>query len=175
MTASIGFPVSLGPLLVLLVVMIMMLGESLVSRSHERTLREHGAVEPPGDVYATMRWAYPAAFITMAGEGTLFGSPPTNVALSGAVLMAAAKALKWWAMASLGVRWTFRVLIVPGAPLVAHGPYAIWHHPNYIAVVGELIAMALLVGARVSGPMATLLFSWLIWRRMRVEDRALRY
>jgi methyltransferase len=111
----------------------------------------------------------------MAGEGTLFGSPPTNVALSGAVLMAAAKALKWWAMASLGVRWTFRVLIVPGAPLVAHGPYAIWHHPNYIAVVGELIAMALLVGARVSGPMATLLFSWLIWRRMRVEDRALRY
>jgi methyltransferase len=175
MTTSIAFSVSTGPVLVLLVIMLMLLAESLVSRSHERTLRAQGAIEPPGDVYATMRWAYPAAFIAMALEGTLFGPPPTNVAVSGAVLLAAAKALKWWAMASLGVRWTFRVLIVPGAPLVTHGPYAIGHHPNYIAVVGELVAMALLVGARISGPAATLLFSWLMWRRIRVENRALRY
>jgi methyltransferase len=159
----------------LLVVLLLMLAESLVSRRHERLLRERGAVEPPGDVYATMRWAYPAAFIAMAVEGTLFGPSPAPVAVSGAVLLAAAKALKWWAMASLGVRWTFRVLVVPGAPLVTHGPYAIWRHPNYIAVGGELVAMALMVGARVSGPLATLLFSWLMWRRTRVEDRALRY
>jgi methyltransferase len=175
MTGGFGFSVSSAPLLVLFVVMLMMLGESRVSRRHERKLRERGAVEPPGDVYATMLWAYPAAFIAMAVEGTLFGPPPTNVALSGGALMAAAKALKWWAMASLGVRWTFRVLVMPGAPLVTHGPYAIWRHPNYIAVVGELVAMALMVGARVSGPLATLLFSWLMWRRIRVEDQALRY
>jgi methyltransferase len=175
MTGGVGFSVSSAPLLVLFVVMLMMLAESLVSRRHERMLRERGAVEPPGDVYATMRWAYPAAFIAMAAEGTLFGPPPTNVAVSGVVLMAAAKALKWWAMASLGVRWTFRVLVVPGAPLITHGPYAIWRHPNYIAVVGELVAMALMVGARVSGPFTTVLFSWLMWRRIRVEDRALRY
>ena len=175
MSGSVGFTVSTAPLLVLLAVMLMMLGEAVVSRRHERMLRDGGAVEPPGDVYATMRWAYPAAFIAMAVEGTLFGVPPTSVALSGTVLMAAAKALKWWAMASLGVRWTFRVLVVPGAPLVTRGPYAIWRHPNYIAVVGELVAMALMVGARVSGPLATLWFSWLMWRRIMVEDRALRY
>ena len=175
MTGGVGFSVSLAPLQILLVVMLMMLAESLVSRRHERVLRERGAIEPPGDVYATMQWAYPAAFIAMAVEGTLFGLPPTNVTLSGGALMAAAKALKWWAMASLGVRWTFRVLVMPGAPLVTHGPYAIWRHPNYIAVVGELVAMTLMVGARVSGPLATLLFSWLMWRRIRVEDRALRY
>jgi methyltransferase len=174
-TAGVGVSVSLAPLFVLLVVMLMMLVETLISRRHERTLRERGAVEPTGDVYATMRWAYPAAFLAMGMEGTLFGPPPTNVAVCGAVLLTAAKALKWWAMASLGVRWTFRVLVMPGAPLVTHGPYAIWRHPNYIAVVGELLAMALLVGARVTGPLATLWFSWLIWRRIRVEDRALRY
>ena len=175
MTGGVGFSFSAAPLVVLLAVMLMMLAETLVSRRHERTLRERGAVEPPGDVYATMRWAYPAAFIGMAVEGTLFGFPPTSVALSGAVLMAAAKALKWWAMASLGVHWTFRVLVVPGAPLVTRGPYAIWRHPNYIAVVGELVAMAFMVGARISGPLATLWFSWLMWRRITVEDQALRY
>jgi methyltransferase len=155
--------------------MLMMLAESLVSRSHERTLREHGAVEPPGDVYAMMLWAYPGAFVAMAVEGILAGPPATLVAAAGVILMAASKALKWWAMASLGVRWTFRVLIVPGAPLVTHGPYAVWRHPNYIAVVGEFLAMALMSNARISGPVTTLLFSWLMWQRIRVEERALRY
>ena len=172
---TVFFSVSTAALFVLLVVMVMMLAEALVSRNHERTLRAQGAVEPPADVYATMRWAYPAAFIAMAVEGTFFGPPPAPVFVSGVVLMAAAKGLKWWAMASLGVRWTFRVLVVPGAPLVTRGPYAIWNHPNYIAVVGELVAMALLAGARVTGPAATLLFSWLMWRRIEVENKALRY
>ncbi len=167
--------VPLSILLVLFVVMLMMLAESLVSRSHERTLRQQGAVEPPGDVYATMQWAYPGAFVAMAVEGILAGPPATIIAATGVILMAASKALKWWAMASLGVRWTFRVLIVPGAPLVTHGPYAIWRHPNYIAVVGEFFAMALMSNARISGPVTTLLFSWLMWQRIRVEERALRY
>ena len=167
--------ISLTTPLVLLFVMLMMLGESLVSRSHERTLREQGAFEPPGDVYAAMQWAYPGAFVAMAVEGLFAGPPAALIAATGVVVMAASKALKWWAMASLGVRWTFRVLILPGAPLVTHGPYAFWRHPNYIAVVGELVAMALMTGARVTGPLMTLLFGWLRWQRIRVEDRALRY
>ena len=35
--------------------------------------------------------------------------------------------------------------------------------------------MALMTGARVTGPLATLFFGWLMWRRIRVEERALRY
>lgn len=164
-----------GVVLVLVAVMLMMLAEAIVSRSHERTLRERGAIEPPGDVYATMQWAYPGAFVLMAAEGIVAGPAATLISATGVILMAASKALKWWAMASLGVRWTFRVLIVPGAPLVTRGPYAIWRHPNYIAVVGEFLAMALMANARITGPVTTLLFSWLMWQRIRVEDRALRY
>ena len=95
----IGLGLPFGVPLVLLVVMLMMLAESLVSRSHERTLREQGAIEPPGDVYATMRWAYPGAFLAMAAEGMLLGPAPARVAVTGVLLMAVAKALKWWAMA----------------------------------------------------------------------------
>jgi isoprenylcysteine carboxyl methyltransferase (ICMT) family protein YpbQ len=46
-------------------------------------------------------------------------------------------------------------------------------HPNYIAVVGELLAMALLVGARVSGAAAVIAYAALLWRRIAVENRAL--
>src|SRR5688572_28050718 len=107
----------------LLAVLLTMLGELQISRRNEQQLRQRGAIEPPDDVYSTMTWAYPAAFVAMAAEGAWFGPPAGPITLAGALLLLAAKALKWWAMASLGTRWTFRVLIVADAPLVKSGPY----------------------------------------------------
>jgi methyltransferase len=159
----------------LLAILLLMGAELRISRRNERRLRAQGAQEPPGDVYATMRWAYPGAFVLMAAEGAVFGPPPGPPTLAGAVVLVASKLLKCWAMTSLGSRWTFRVLVLPGAPLVTRGPYAWVRHPNYIAVVGELVGMALLVGARVTGPLATVLFSLLLRARIRVEERALRH
>ena len=158
----------------LLVVLLLMLAESRLSARNERRPRARGAVEPDGDVYATMRWAYPAAFVVMACEGALFGPAPGLTTAIGAVGTVASKVLKYWAVASLGPRWTFRVLVVP-EPLVVHGPYAFARHPNYIAVFGELASMALLVGARLTGPVATMLFTLLLIRRIRVEDQILRH
>jgi methyltransferase len=153
----------------------MMLVEWRISTRNERRLREAGAMEPVQDVYSTMQWAYPAAFVVMALEGAIFGSGSSGTALAGAVLLTASKALKFWAIASLGWRWTFRVLVVPGAPLVGHGPYAMMRHPNYIAVIGELVSMAVLVNAWVTGPLATVLFSLLLRSRISVENRAVRH
>ena len=161
-------------LLALLFVGAIMLVEASISRRNEIALRGRGAVEPARDVYRTMQWAYPASFVVMAIEGAIFGAATGAATLAGALLMVVAKALKFWAIASLGDRWTFRVLVVP-EPLVARGPYAWLRHPNYVAVVGELVSMGLLVGARAAGPVATLLFSLLIWRRIRIENRALRH
>lgn len=159
----------------LVAVLLMMGVELVVSRRNERRLRERGALEPPGDVYAAMRWAYPGAFALMAVEGAIAGPEPGVTTVAGALLLAAAKALKLWAIATLGLRWTFRVLVLPDVPLVTRGPYAVVRHPNYVAIVGELLGMALLVGARVTGPVATLLFSLLLRARIRVENRALRH
>jgi methyltransferase len=159
----------------LLAVFGMMLVEWRISTRNERRLRDAGAIEPIQDVYSTMQWAYPAAFVVMAVEGAVFGSGSSVTTVAGALLMTASKALKFWAIASLGWRWTFRVLVVPGAPLVGHGPYAMMRHPNYIAVIGELVSMAVLVNAWVTGPLATVLFSLLLRSRISVENRALRH
>src|SRR5688572_24687693 len=101
-------------------VLAMMLVELRISRRNERLLRDSGAVEAPQDVYARMQWAYPGAFVAMALEGAIFGSGPGLSTLVGALLMVLSKAVKYWAVASLGHRWTFRVLVVPGSSLVAH-------------------------------------------------------
>jgi methyltransferase len=65
------------------------------------------------------------------------------------------------------------VLVVPGEPLVTSGPYRFLRHPNYVAVAGELIGMALMMAAPVTGTLAVAGFGRLMVRRMRVEERSL--
>jgi methyltransferase len=156
-----------------LTALLIMLGEFFVSRAHERELRMMGAVEPPGDVHRTMTWAYPLAFVAPGIEGALFGPEPGASTLAGAVIFGLAKALKFWAIASLGRRWTFRVLVPPTLPLVTRGPYAWLRHPNYVAVIGELAGFAIFVGAPAAGVAAILGFGLLLRRRIAVEEQAL--
>ena len=127
------------------IVGLIMLGEAQVSTRHERVLRERGAVEAQDDVYRAMRVTYPACFVMIALEGAFLGTASASWWLAGAALLAASKALKYWAVSALGVRWTFRVLVLPGEPLVTSGPYRFLTHPNYVAVAGELVAMAVMM------------------------------
>ena len=150
-----------------------MLLELRLSRANERVLRMRGAIEPRDDVYRTMAWGYPASFAVMLAEGAVRGLPPWPLFYGGVLLFAAGKAIKYWAMAVLGPRWTFRVLVTPGAPLVTAGPYARLRHPNYVGVIGELLGVALASGAQMSGPLALAGFLWLLRRRIAIEDRAL--
>ena len=157
----------------LLIVLVIMLAELRLSLAHERELFRAGAVEAPDPVYATMRWAYPGTFAAMAIEGLVTASPPGLLTIAGAVVLVAAKALKAWAIASLGTRWTYRVLVIPNAPLVTRGPYRFTRHPNYVGVVGELVGMALLVQAPVTGVLSVVGFGYLLRLRIRAEEQAL--
>jgi len=94
--------------------------------------------------------------------------------VAGLLLLVASKALKYWAIAHLGDRWTFKVLVLPDVPLVRTGPYRYVDHPNYIAVFGELAGMALLMSAWISGPVMTVMFGIALRARLQVETRALR-
>jgi methyltransferase len=89
----------------------------------------------------------------------------------GLITFVLGKALKYWAIATLGVRWTFRVLVLPGAPLISSGPYRVMRHPNYLAICGEILGVGLIVGARVTVAIALVAFGTLLARRVRVEER----
>jgi len=160
-------------LFTLVAVLLLMVAEAIHAARNERALVARGAIEPRGDVYKTMRWAYPLCFIAMAAESVMHGSPPAVIVLAGFAMFVLAKALKYWAITTLGPHWTFRVLVLPSAPLVATGPYAYLRHPNYVAVVGELIGAALILAAPATGALSVVMFGWLMLRRIAVEDRAL--
>jgi methyltransferase len=150
-----------------------MIAEASVARRHDRALRQQGAVEPDGDVYRAMQIAYPAAFLAMLVEGAVRRVELDAIAAAGLIVFVLSKALKYWAIASLGSRWTFRVLVPPRSERTRRGPYRWLAHPNYLAVAGELIGCALATHAAVSGPIACAGFGWLMVRRIRVEETAL--
>jgi len=163
------------PLILLaLVVAAFLVAEALRAARNERAQRARGGVEPAGDVYRVMQVAYPGSFLAMIAEGALRGVPGLPIVLAGAAVFAAAKALKWWAILTLGSFWTFRVIVVPNAVLVHRGPYRALRHPNYVAVVGELVGVALMTGALATGPLAVVVFGVLLLKRIAVEDDALR-
>jgi len=102
----------------------------------------------------------------------LFGwAQPLN-ALWLAIFLAL-QVLRAWILLSLGRRWTTRIIVLPGAPLVSKGPYRFFAHPNYVLVVGELAVLPLCLGL----PWVALLFSIanaiVLSIRVRAENAAL--
>ena len=153
-----------------------MLIEAARARRNERAQKARGGIEPQDDVYNIMRMAYPSAFLAMLAEQAVRAptSGSTVVVVIGVVVFAAAKIIKWSAILALGRCWTFRVIVVPGDTLVANGPYRYFRHPNYVGVIGELLGAALMTRALVTGPIAVIVFAVLLYKRIAVEEGALK-
>ena len=79
-----------------------------------------------------------------------------------------------WVLATLGSRWTTRIIILPGAPLVRAGPYRWVDHPNYMIVIGEIAALPLTFGLWAVALIFTLLNAAVLTIRIREENRALK-
>lgn len=154
-------------------IVVTLAGEARRSSQNERRLRAAGAREPDDDVWRPMAVVYPLAFVAMVVEGMWRGGPGAAPFAIGLAIWTAAKLLKYWAIASLGSRWSFRVLVMPDAPLVAKGPYRWLRHPNYVAVGGELAGVATMMAAPVTGVLFSLAFAEILRRRILVEERAL--
>jgi len=160
-------------LLLLALAFIPMAFEARLAASHDRALRAAGALEPPDDVFPLMRIAYPAAFLAMAFEAWSRGAGADAVFIAGLIVFALAKWIKYWAILTLGARWSFRVLVLRGLPLITTGPYRFMRHPNYLGVIGEIGGMAVMAQAPIAGITSLLVFAALLVMRIRVEERAL--
>ena len=161
------------PLRLVALAFVPMALEARLAAAHDRALRAAGALEPAHDVFPLMQVTYPAAFLAMAAEAWTRGADANAVFMAGLIVFALAKWIKYWAMITLGPRWSFRVLVLPGSPLITTGPYRFMRHPNYLGVMGEIGGMAVMAQAPISGITSLLVFAALIAMRIRVEERAL--
>ena len=78
-----------------------------------------------------------------------------------------------WVLATLGRRWTTRIIVVPSERLVARGPFRFVRHPNYFVVVGEIAVLPLAFGLWEVALLFSLLNAAVLAIRIRAEEKAL--
>jgi methyltransferase len=149
--------------------------ELVVSQRNVAWAKARGGVEHGHGHYLPMVLLHTGFLIACVAE-VLIADRPFIPALGVPMLvvLVAAQLLRWWCIGTLGRRWSTRVVVLPGEPLVAHGPYRWLSHPNYVAVVAEGLALPLLHTAWVTALAFTLLNAVLLLGfRLPVERRAL--
>jgi len=148
--------------------------ELVVSRRNAAWSMARGGFETGREHYPVMVLLHSGFLVAMLLEAWL-RRPAVSVALAGSmlVLVLASQALRWWCIGTLGPRWNTRVIVVPGLPLVRSGPYRIFSHPNYVAVVVEGVALPMVHAAWITAVVFTTANAVLLSVRLRVENSAL--
>jgi methyltransferase len=151
------------------------LAELVVSTRNARWSFARGGVETGKGHYPAMVALHSALLAGALLEVWLLGRPFLPVlGATMLVLVLASQGLRWWCIATLGRQWNTRVIVVPGLPLVATGPYRFLRHPNYIAVALEGVALPLVHSAWITALVFTALNIPLLAVRLRTEEAALR-
>lgn len=150
------------------------LAELVVSNRNAAWSLAQGGVETGRRHYPVMVVLHTALLVGALAE-VWIRRPDFNPTLGWSMLalVLASQALRWWCIATLGRRWNTRVIVVPGLPLVAGGPYRLLPHPNYVAVVVEGFALPLVHSAWITAIVFTACNAVLLTVRIRVEDVAL--
>ncbi len=165
----------LVPVIVLGLVSLQRLGELWLARRNTARLLAAGAYEVGASHYPLIvalhvAWITGLWFLVLA-------RPPVRIVGADWLWLGVFAVLqlgRTWVISSLGERWTTRIIVLPGAPLVTSGPYRFTSHPNYWVVAGEIATLPLAFGL----PWFALVFSAfnavVMWIRIRAEATALR-
>ena len=154
--------------LVLALVTLQRLGELLLAERNTRRLLAKGAHEVARGHYPYMVAVHAGwlAAMWLLGPG-----PPIHVVPL--IVYGALQVVRVWVIATLGERWTTRIIILPGEPLVRHGPYRWLDHPNYLIVICEIAVLPLVFGLAVVAGFFSVLNAVVLWVRVREENEAL--
>lgn len=151
------------------------IAELVVSARNARWSFERGGVEYGKRHFPPMVALHTALLLACLAE-VWFGHRPFLPWLGwpALALVLGSQALRWWCIATLGPRWNTRVIVMPGLPPIARGPYRALRHPNYVAVVVEGFALPLVHSAWITALVFTVLNAVLLLAvRIPCENRAL--
>jgi methyltransferase len=154
--------------LILLLVTLQRAGELALARRNTARLLAQGGVEVGAGHYPIVVALHGAWLLSL--WLLAWGRPVDLLFLA---IFVGLQALRGWVIASLGPRWTTRVIVLPGAPLVRKGPYRFFSHPNYMVVAAEIAVLPLVFHRPLVAALFFLLNAAVLVVRIRVESQAL--
>ena len=158
-------------LAVLAFVTLQRLGELIIARRNTARLLSRGAVEvAPGHypLLVGLHTAWLGGLWYLVVARSLASPDPVLIAVFFIL-----QGLRVWVLATLGSRWTTRIVVLPGERLVERGPYRYLAHPNYCVVAGEILVLPLAFGLLWYGVVFSVLNLALMWVRIGAENKAL--
>jgi methyltransferase len=158
--------------LILGLVTLQRLGELILARRNTDRLRAQGAHEVAAGHYPLIVGLH-AAWLGGLWYFVVWRGPDMAVSLIWLGVFVVLQVLRVWVIATLGPRWTTRIIVLPGAPLVAAGPYRFVSHPNYCVVAAEILVLPLVFGLVGYGIVFSILNAAVLWIRIRAEAAAL--
>ncbi len=141
--------------------------ELVIATRHTRALLARGAYEVGASHYPIMV----AMHATWLASLWIFGlgRPLSLPFLAFFVVLQLGRV---WVLATLGERWTTRIIVLPGAAPIVSGPFRFVRHPNYLVVALEIPCVPLALGlvwvALVFGAANLAMLAW----RIRSENGA---
>lgn len=141
--------------------------ELVLAARNTRRLMVRGAVEHGAGHYPVMVAMHASWLLAICILG--WANP---VHLGWLAVFAVLQLCRIWVIASLGGRWTTRIIVL-NEPLVMRGPYRWLSHPNYVVVVAEIIVAPMVLGLWPVALVFTVLNALMLRHRIRVESHAL--
>ncbi|MDQ3126196.1 MAG: hypothetical protein M3Q74_11425 [Pseudomonadota bacterium] len=155
-------------IIILVLVTVQRLGELVLARRNTARLLAQGGVETGAGHYPLIVGLHAAWLI---GLFVVAWDRPVNWIWMGVfVLLQLARV---WVIASLGGRWTTRIVTVPGETLVRRGPYRVVSHPNYMVVAAEIAVLPLAFGLFAYAVVFSILNAVVLAIRIRAESGVL--
>lgn len=144
------------------------LAELWLARRNTRALLARGAVE-----HAPGHYPLIVALHALWLAGLWFFGSSQPVSIFWFLVFVLLQAGRLWVLMTLGPRWTTRIIVLPGAPLVEKGPYRFVSHPNYLVVIGEIAVLPLCFGLVWFAVVFSLANALVLAIRIRAESAAL--
>ncbi|WP_445326888.1 isoprenylcysteine carboxyl methyltransferase family protein [Solibacillus sp. FSL W7-1464] len=159
--------------IVLAFVIIQRLVELVVAKRNEKLMLAKGAYEVGASHYPFMILLHTSFFVSLFIEVVYFSGQftPHYIWL---VLFLMLQLLRVWCLVSLGPFWNTKIIILPGANVVAKGPYSFIRHPNYLVVCLEIAVLPLMFQAYFTAICFTILNFIILSIRIPMEEKALK-
>lgn len=157
--------------IILFLVTLQRFGELWIARRNTATMLAKGAKEVAPEHYPLIVAVHAAWLIGLWWFAALPGLAP-NLAWLGVFVVLQLGRI--WVLATLGERWTTRIIVLPKAPLIVAGPFRYLSHPNYVIVAGEIAVLPICFGLYAFAMLFTALNAFVLAIRIHAESAALR-
>ncbi len=163
-----------GIYLFILLVIFQRIIEVVIANRNARWIKSQGGYEAGREHYTFIIGTHVFFFLSLIIEVTVNWNHFAKWSFIPLIIFLLAQMGRTWALSSLGRFWNTRIMILPGAKVVAKGPYQYVRHPNYVIVVTEIAMLPLIFQAYWTAIMFTVINALVLSIRIKEEETALK-